>query len=60
MDPNANLSESLTLADDLANDPEASDGAARLAELVLSLNEWITRGGFLPDTWRQSGPWALK
>lgn len=30
---------------------ESSDGA-ELAELVLALNDWICRGGFLPKDWR--------
>lgn len=31
------------------------EDAARLAELVLALNEWIMRGGFLPVPWQKKG-----
>ncbi len=69
MDPNANLAEQLKLAgrlmclwdacsedgehtqeqlDDIAHD------AIRLGELVLNLNEWIGKGGFLPQRWNRS------
>jgi hypothetical protein len=27
--------------------------ATRLAELVLALDEWIRKGGFLPTRWRR-------
>jgi hypothetical protein len=56
MDPNANLKEQLELAasihrkidnEHVLNDDEAG----RLADLVIALNDWITGGGFLPDTW---------
>lgn len=65
MDPNANLAEQLELArqsqaindaggDELTEDQELElvAIATRLAELVLALNEWIARGGFLPAVWR--------
>jgi hypothetical protein len=55
MDPDANLDEQRTLARrlitgadrGLAVEPEA----LRLAELALALDDWITRGGFLPRAW---------
>lgn len=63
MDPDANLTEQLSLAADVMvidwpSDlpPEAEemfDKASRLAELVSSLNEWITSGGFLPKQWNK-------
>lgn len=63
MDPNANLREQLKLAKRLAmgmarNDsPEARlDDADRLAELVLALDEWLTKGGFLPAIWEANRP----
>ena len=53
MDPNANLSEQLELAKAIvATDHPEPEDAERLAELVLALDDWITRGGFLPDSWR--------
>lgn len=67
MDPNANLEEQLRLANRLLSGRPASQrasrlDAARLAELVLALNEWIKKGGFLPDIWvrqrsNESGTW---
>jgi len=63
MDPNACLEEMLRLAteiqgqeDEALEDSEHfidSTDAARLAELVVSLDHWIQNGGFLPDDWRK-------
>lgn len=64
MDPDANLKEQLALAESIIEqaDSDDSDGdmpqidthdAVRLAELVLAINEWISRGGFLPQQWRK-------
>ena len=40
---------------EIANDIDTGDGHPydrdRLAELVLSLDEWLTKGGFLPKRW---------
>lgn len=49
MDPTANLNRQLELAKALveAGSPEA----AELAELVLALDEWLTRGGLRPEPW---------
>lgn len=61
MDPTANLEEQLRIARKILNDDEAGmahPGDVRLAELVLSLDEWIAQGGFLPVPWgvsRRSG-----
>jgi hypothetical protein len=59
MDPDANLAEQLDLArriqrilDTSAYAPVPAQ-AARFAELVLALDEWIVRGGFLPRRWRR-------
>jgi len=49
VDPNANLAEQLELARELVDDENPD--AARLAELVIALDEWIARGGFLPLRW---------
>jgi len=57
MDPDANLTEQLELSKKLIhcldNEPEPPELAdiERLAELVLALNDWIRRGGFLPKLW---------
>jgi hypothetical protein len=56
MDPNANITEQLELATALVDgtltyDHERTTAGEELAELVLALDEWITRGGFLPGRW---------
>jgi len=56
MDPNANLNEQRNIiAAMLAEGSEHIDSgdAVRLADLVQALDEWITKGGFLPDAWRK-------
>ena len=56
MDPNANLKEQREIiAAMLAEDSEEIDtgDAVRLAELAQALDEWISKGGFLPDAWRK-------
>jgi hypothetical protein len=51
MDPNANLTEQLRIARTLVDEefPDAGD-VQRLAELVLTLDEWRRMGGFDPYT----------
>lgn len=61
MDPDANLTEQVALANHILEaadspDPEALshalwDDGERLAELVLSLDTWIKSGGYLPLCW---------
>lgn len=53
MDPNANLAEQRRLIADMlgANDEIDTGDALRLAELAQALDEWISRGGFLPKEW---------
>jgi hypothetical protein len=58
MDPEANLKEQRELAQalvDTAEDGMQDHGhsAVRLAELVLALDEWIKKGGFLPEDWKK-------
>lgn len=57
MDPDANLEAQRRLAQRLANpcdgdEPDADD-VRYLAELVVALDEWIAKGGFLPSRWAQ-------
>lgn len=59
MDPNANLKEMLQIAKNIDNneiyheiDPQ---DVFDLAKLVLSLDNWLRKGGFLPDAWTQNG-----
>lgn len=55
MDPNENLREQLkrarVLVDRDASTADLVDMGAELAEYVLALNEWITKGGFPPAAW---------
>ncbi len=55
MDPNANLKEQRELAEFILSHnitlTDDVDKADRLAELVLALDEWISKGGFLPAGW---------
>lgn len=66
MDPDANLEEQRSLAESILEaldvDEDAGDevdiesvrhDAERLAELVQALDQWISRGGFLPKDWRR-------
>lgn len=62
MDPDENLKEQKLLADRIANawavDPNTDatfllDDGERLAELVVALDEWIQKGGFLPKAWQK-------
>jgi hypothetical protein len=56
MDPTANLQEQRRIiAQMLAEDSQEIDtgDALRLAELAQALDEWITKGGFLPEEWKR-------
>ena len=55
MDPNANGAETIRLAHDILNDPDADTDAARLAELVEALDGWISKGGYLPSAFTYGG-----
>lgn len=65
MDPESNIREQLTIAEEILSiqDAVAVDItpaqalrmaylAMRLAELVEALNAWLMRGGALPAAWR--------
>ncbi len=67
MDPDSNIREQTSIAREInkirdAADPDTgrytvaqlddlSDAAMRLAELVETLDGWLTRGGYLPHMW---------
>jgi proline dehydrogenase len=56
MDPNSNLAEQLELAEKLIAEYDRNyhvdeEEADRLAELVIALDEWLRKGGFLPCPW---------
>jgi len=59
MDPDTNLQEQRALAASILRDFDADQpvdavDAARLAELVLALDGWIAKGGFLPARWSKN------
>ncbi len=61
MDPDANLRRQLAIARAAVNVEDADDTLVELSELVLALDEWITRGGFMPSRWaRASGAAARR
>lgn len=53
MDPNATLEEMRAFVKKVlySVDSAATDDETRMAELFESLDEWITKGGFLPNAW---------
>jgi len=54
VDPQANLLEQRRLVRRILDTDDLSSKAGlavRLAELVEALDEWISRGGFLPEAW---------
>jgi len=53
MDPNATLSEIRSILG--SSDLELPD-YERLADLTAALDEWISRGGFLPAAWENARP----
>lgn len=60
MDPEVNLEEQKELAKKLLHGERTTpedfeDDVARLAELVLALDEWLSKGGFLPRAWKRPG-----
>lgn len=52
MDPDANLAEIRRIVQDVDLDV-FPDRAERLAELISALDQWISKGGFLPAAWRK-------
>lgn len=57
MDPDSNLREQRKLAESIMKSFDSDEGvdahdAARLAELVDALDQWLVRGGFLPSRWQ--------
>lgn len=59
MDPEETLRQMRQLAFQLT-DPEPTftpngrhEAGEKLAELTISLDEWLSKGGFLPSDWRR-------
>lgn len=54
MDPHANLREQLEITERML-DPDSQSvdtgDALRLAELVEALDQWLYKGGMLPNRW---------
>jgi oligoribonuclease (3'-5' exoribonuclease) len=64
MDPEENLKTQLLLAKAILESGETGvrnwgATAHRLAELVVALNEWIAKGGFLPKAWNKNALEAM-
>lgn len=53
MDPDANLAEQIRLSERVLLEVATDNEKARLADLVISLNDWIRGGGFLPKAWQR-------
>lgn len=59
MDPNAALKRITELSEDIIQGDNTLDyeslrqRAEELAETVIGLDEWISKGGFLPTAWRK-------
>lgn len=58
MDPNANLAELTQLSHKVLKDLDNLaavdlDEVERTCELFIALNEWLTKGGFLPTDWNK-------
>jgi hypothetical protein len=53
MDPNANLRRQIAIAHAVVHADADNPTLVELAELILALDEWIRRGGFLPSRWEQ-------
>lgn len=54
MDPNATLKRILELVEEIHstdNPNYLANRAPELAEAVEALDEWLSRGGFLPTRW---------
>jgi hypothetical protein len=60
MDPDANLRRQLAIARAAVHADADDPTLVELSELVLALDEWITRGGFLPSRWSQGNPSARR
>lgn len=57
MDPNANLEEIRELCSVIGEmqsplDQHIIETSDRLVELLEAMDEWLSKGGFLPDAWK--------
>jgi glycine/D-amino acid oxidase-like deaminating enzyme len=62
MDPDANLARQRELVKQIdaafstENYVEVADAASQLVELISALDEWMSKGGYLPAAWADSYP----
>ena len=52
MDPNAALAEIREIISGYDPDSDEHDEAGRLVDLVEGLDDWLSKGGALPEAWR--------
>jgi hypothetical protein len=55
MDPNAALKELRQLAGRFEKGEDEPGDGARMGELFDALDDWLSRGGFLPQGWSNGG-----
>lgn len=55
MEPNANLAEQRRIAARIIDGRIHRGDAARLADLVEALDNWLLGGGALPSSWGKAG-----
>lgn len=60
LDPDENLREQKEIAQrfvdgKMTTQEDFETDSLRLAELVVALDEWLSRGGFPPKAWKKSG-----
>lgn len=57
MDPNEILQQlRVLLQGHRYGEPFSAHHSDQVRDLFAALDEWLTRGGFLPDAWRQHEP----
>lgn len=52
MDPTEALKDVRSLSERVRTTEQVSDNVGMLIDTVEGLDEWISKGGFLPDQWR--------
>jgi len=55
MDPNKLLSDLLPWAHQVLHKPDSfGPSTIEAAQMIVDLDSWLTRGGFLPDRWAKT------
>jgi hypothetical protein len=52
MDPNATLRQLRELVKEFNKQHDFEHPQRELVDTIVDLDEWLTRGGFLPDSWK--------